>query len=159
MDAALHPDVRPLAFLLGRWEGSGNGIWPPGALFAYGEEIAFEHIGDVFLMYAQASWSADDGSPLHFERGFVRPGPPGRVEMTLAHSLGVVEVAEGTLTGRIVDVTATGLALTSTASAVTGLRRRFEVTDRTLRYELWMALSGGPLTRHLVAELKRVEPR
>jgi hypothetical protein len=156
MQPALHPDVRALAFLLGRWEGSGEGVWPPGGPFRYGEEMTFEHAGDAFLLYAQRSWSADDGSSLHFERGFFRPGGEGRVEVTLAHPLGIVEVAEGTIAGQVVAVASTGLALTATGSPVTSLRRRIEVADGALRYELWMATSGGLPSRHLVGELERV---
>jgi hypothetical protein len=39
---------------------------------------------------------------------------------------------------------------------VSGLRRRIEVGEDVLRYELWMAMRGGRPTRHLVGELKRV---
>jgi hypothetical protein len=39
---------------------------------------------------------------------------------------------------------------------VSGLRRRIEVADDVLRYELSMAVGGGAPTRHLVGELKRV---
>jgi hypothetical protein len=156
MDPAVHPDVRAFAFLLGRWEGAGEGVWPPGDPFRYREEMTFEHVGDAFLLYAQSSWSADDGSPLHFERGFIRPGAAGRVEVTLAHPLGIVEVAEGPLASDLLEVESVALALTSTGSPVSGLRRRIEVADDVLRYELWMSMRGGPSTRHLVGELKRV---
>jgi hypothetical protein len=156
MEPALHPDVRALAFLLGRWEGAGEGVWPPGDAFRYGEEMAFEHVGDAFLLYSQRSWSLDDGSPLHLERGFFRPGAAGRVEVTLAHPLGIVEVAEGALAPGLVEVESTALGHTATGSPVSGLRRRIEVADDILRYELWMATRGGPSTRHLVGELKRV---
>ena len=104
MEPALHPDVEPLAFLLGTWRGEGDGEWPRGEPFRYGEEMTFEHVGDAFLLYAQRSWMLEDGSPLHFERGFLRPAGPGRVELVLAHPLGVAEVAEGTVEGTIVDV-------------------------------------------------------
>jgi THAP4-like, heme-binding beta-barrel domain len=156
MEPALHEDVRPLAFLLGRWAGSGEGVWPPGEAFRYREEMTFEHEGDAFLLYAQRSWSAGGDEPLHFERGFFRPGGEGRVEVTLAHPLGIVEVAEGAVSPGLVEVTSTAVALTSTGSPVTGLRRRIEVTDDVLRYELWMALRDGAPTRHLVGELERV---
>jgi hypothetical protein len=155
MDPTVHPEVCDLAFLLGRWEGGGEGAWPVGRAFRYDEEMTFEHAGDAFLLYAQRSWSPDDGSPLHFERGFLRPGGPGRVEVTLAHPLGIVEVAEGTLAGQVVDVSSTGLALTATGSQVTGLRRRLEVAGDVLRYELWMAMRGERPARHLVGELER----
>jgi hypothetical protein len=156
MAPALHADVRALAFLLGRWKGEGEGVWPPGGPFRYREEMTFEHVGDAFLLYAQQSWSAEDDSPLHFERGFLRAGSDGRVELALAHPLGIVEVAEGTLAGRVLDVASTGLARAATGSPVTSLRRRIEVAGDALRYELWMATNGGPLTRHLGAELRLV---
>jgi hypothetical protein len=40
---------------------------------------------------------------------------------------------------------------------VSGLRRRIEVADDVLRYELWMATGEGELTQHLVAELERAD--
>jgi hypothetical protein len=153
----VHPDVGPLAFLLGRWEGAGEGVWPPGEPFRYAEEMTFEHVGDAFLLYAQGSRSLEDGAPLHFERGFLRPAGEGRIELTLAHPLGLAEVSEGTLSDGVLDLLATSIPRTTTGSQVTGLRRRIDVADDVLRYELWMTMRGGALTRHVVGELKRVD--
>jgi len=157
VDEPIHADLLPLAFLLGRWEGSGEGIWPPGEAFRYGEEMTFEHVGDAYLAYSQRSWSIDDEKVLHLERGFVRSGGDGLVELTLAHPLGVAEVAEGCVRDGVLDVTAAAVPRARTASPVTALRRRIEVAGDILRYELWMAMDGGPPTRHLAAELKRVD--
>ena len=77
----LHPELAELAFLLGDWSGTGEGIWPPGERFDYAEEVTFEFVGDPFLLYAQRSWSLDGGSPIHLERGFLRPAGPGIVEL------------------------------------------------------------------------------
>jgi len=155
--SALHASVRPISFLLGTWAGEGTGAWPPdGPTFAYGEELTFEDVGDEFLLYAQRSWTSSDGSPLHFERGFFRPAGPSRVEVVLAHPLGVVELSEGTVVGGVIDVASTHVASTATGSPVTALRRRFEVEDDVLRYELWMATSDVAFGVHLRAELKRV---
>jgi hypothetical protein len=155
MEPAPHPSIEPLAFLLGTWKGEGSGVWPGAEPFRYGEEMTFEHVGDEFLIYSQRSWAAEDGSPLHFERGFFRPAGPGRVEVVLAHPLGIVEVAEGTIEETVVDVASTKVERTSTASAVTDLRRRIEVRGDVLAYALRMAMQEIPLTAHVTAELRR----
>jgi hypothetical protein len=156
MEPVLHPSVEPLAFLLGTWKGEGDGVWPGAEPFHYGEEMIFEHVGEEFLMYSQRSWTAEDGSPLHFERGFFHPAGPGRIEVVLAHPLGIVEVSEGTVEGTVVDVASTKVELTSTASPVTDLRRRIEVRGDILAYALRMAMRDIELTRHVTAELRRV---
>jgi hypothetical protein len=158
MPPALHPDVEPLAFLLGTWKGEGDGWWPTTEPFRYGEEMTFEHVGDPFLMYSQRSWLVADGSPLHFERGFFRPAGLGRLEIVLAHPLGIVEVAEGTVSGSVVDAASTSVTFTRTGSPVTELRRRMEATDDVLTYRLDMAMRDVELTRHLLGELTRVRP-
>jgi hypothetical protein len=157
-DPELHPDCEPLAFLLGTWRGEGDGWWPSTEPFRYGEEMTFEHVGDPFLMYSQRSWLAADGSPLHFERGFFRPAGPGRLEIVLAHPLGIAEVAEGTLSETVIDVASTSVTFTTTGSPVTELRRRMEASGEILTYRLDMAMRDIELTRHLQAELKRVRP-
>lgn len=156
MHPPLHPDCEPLAFLLGTWRGEGDGWWPTAEPFRYGEEILFEHVGDPFLMYSQRSWLLRDGSPLHLERGFFRPAGEGRLEVVLAHPLGIVEVAEGSVSGSVVEVASTSVTVTSTGSPVTELRRRMEATDGALTYELHMATPDVALTRHLSGRLARV---
>ena len=155
MEPALHPDCEPLAFLLGTWRGEGEGEWLRGEPFRYGEEMTFEHVGDAFLIYAQKSWMLEDGAPLHFERGFLRPAGPGRVELVLAHPLGVAEVAEGTVGGDAIDVASTDVVTTTTGSPVTVLERHLEVHDDRLRYELRMAMRSVAVMRHLAGELRR----
>jgi len=152
----VHPDAQGLAFLLGTWRGEGEGEWPRGEPFRYGEEMVFEHVGDPFLLYAQRSWSPDDGGPIHLERGFVRPGAPGRVELVLAHPLGIAEVAEGTIEGQRIEVVTSAVSLTTTASPVTELRRRIEVQGDVLTTELHMAMRDIALTSHVWARLTRV---
>ena len=151
----LHADLNELAFLLGTWRGEGEGEWPGVDAFAYGEEMRFEHVGDAFLVYAQRSWSLDDDAPIHLERGFLRPAGPGRVELILAHPIGITEVAEGTIAKGVLDVSSTRVGLTSTASLVTDLRRRLEVREGVLTYDLWMAMRDVALTPHVRGNLTR----
>jgi hypothetical protein len=157
----LHPDLAPLAFLLGTWQGAGHGGFPTMDEFSYDEHIVVDHVGDPFLRWAQESWTSTERAPLHFERGFLRPGgAPGLVELTLAHPLGLVEVSEGTVDGERLELaTAPGsMGRTSTGEPVTALARRYRVEGNTLRYELDMELESVALTRHLEATLHRVGP-
>jgi hypothetical protein len=155
MAVPLHPDLAELSFLLGTWRGRGEGEWPTADPFTYGEELAFEHVGDAFLLYAQRSWSLEDEEPIHFERGFVRPAGAGRAELVLAHPIGVAEVAQGTVVGRVLDLASTHVSLSSTAKPVTGLRRHIEVAGEALTYELHMAMRDVPLTFHVRSRLSR----
>jgi nitrobindin-like protein len=152
---AVHADLSPLMFLIGTWRGGGNGEYPTIGPFRYGEEMLFEHVGDPFLLYSQRSWLEPGGAPLHFERGFLRPGGPGRVELVLAHPLGLTEVAEGTLEGTALQTASTAMGRTGTGDPVTSLVRRWLVDGDVLAYELDMATATTPLARHLTGELRR----
>jgi len=154
--AALHPDIAPLSFLLGRWAGEGEGFYPTIEPFAYGEEITISHVGKPYLAYAQRTWSLEDGRPLHAETGYWRCPGAGRVELVVAHPNGIVEVAEGSLTGAVLALSSTAVARTSTAKVVDGVVRRVQVTGDRLAYELDMAAVGVALAGHLRATLHRV---
>ncbi|MEX0985159.1 MAG: FABP family protein [Actinomycetota bacterium] len=156
-DPELHEDVRALAFLVGTWRGRGAGSYPTIEDFLYEEEIRIEHAGDAYLTHLQRSWSNEDGSAIHLERGFIRPGADGEVELTLAHPLGLTEIAHGTVEGTsLVFTTDTGgMGRTRTGMEVTGLIRRYAVSGDELTYEVDMATGRTPMTRHLAAILRR----
>jgi len=157
MSLALHDDVSWLAFLLGTWRGEGTGEYPTIEPFTYRETVTFDHAGDAWFSYIQESWTPD-GKPLHFERGFLRPGnADGDVEFVLAHPIGVTEVAHGRFDGDALRLTAQGdaIARAATGSDVRGLERRYAVNGDTLIYELDMATGTTPLTLHLTGNLRR----
>ena len=151
----LHEDLAELSFLLGDWSGTGEGVWPPGERFEYAEDVTFEFVGDPFLLYAQRSWSLDDGSPIHFERGFLRPAGPGNVELLLAHPIGITEVAVGTVDDGVIELSSTAVSLAPTASPVTQLRRRIRGRGDELSFELHMAMEGVELRWHVGSTLAR----
>ena len=153
MASPLHPDVQPLSFLLGVWRGEGKGAYPTIEPFRFGEEIRFDHVGEPYLVYEQSSWLLEDGDPLHLERGFLRLRGD-RVEIALAHPLGLAEISEGLLEGTTFAVETGAVARTATGSPVTGVRRRYRVEGDRLTYELDMELTAVPMTRHLEAELR-----
>jgi hypothetical protein len=152
----VHPELQPLAGLLGTWRGEGAGEYPTITSFGYGEEVRFWHVGTPFLAYVQRTWSLEDGRPLHAESGYWRAKPGGTVEVVLAHPTGIVEVQEGRLDGGRIELRSTTMAGTATAKEVTALHRRFELDGDRLAYTVAMAAVGQPLQHHLAARLVRV---
>ena len=152
--AVLHPELAPIAFLLGSWRGEGEGEYPEIEPFRFREELAFDHVGDAFLLMTESAWTLD-GAPLHFERGVLRPLGDGRVDLTLAHPIGVVEAAEGTIDGTTVTLRSTAIARTPTGSPVTEVERRYRMDGDELSYELDMALESVARTFHVRATLSR----
>ena len=156
---APHPDLAPLAFLLGRWEGAGVGGYPTIESFRFGQEITFGHNGKPFLSYASRTWLLDeDGNlvrPLSAECGFWRPQPGGQLEVLLAHPTGITEIYLGEITGTKIELSTDVVARTSSAKEVTAGHRLYGLVGADLGWAYDMAAVGQPLQPHLSAQLKR----
>ena len=153
-DAPRHPALGPIAFLLGDWRGEGEGEYPGIEPFRYREELSFDDVGDAFLLVTESSWTPD-GAPLHFERGTLRPVGDGMVDLTLAHPIGVAEVAEGTVRGTTVSLRSTAIVRTGSGPPVTEIERRYRMDDDGLSYELDMAMESVARAFHVRARLGR----
>lgn len=155
----LHPEVVPLADLIGTFEGSGHGHYPTISDFDYRERVTFSHVGKPMLGYAQATTSADGTRPLHSESGYLRVTGEGTVEFALALPTGHVELGTGT-TRREGDELVVELHSqvhgTPTAKPVEATSRVFRLRGDTLRYVFSMAAMGQPEQEHLTGELTRV---
>jgi THAP4-like, heme-binding beta-barrel domain len=156
----LHPDVVPLAFLLGRWAGAGVGGYPTIEDFRFGQEVVFGHVGKPFLTYTSRSWILDDAGatvrPAALETGFWRPQPGGAVEVLLSHPTGFAEVWVGQVDGAKVELRTDVVARTASAKEVTAGHRLYGLVEGDLMWAYDMAAVGQPLQPHLSARLKRV---
>jgi hypothetical protein len=160
METELHPDLEPVKFLLGQWEGAGVGGYPDIESFHFGQELSFTHIGKPFLIYNSRTWRLDDegnlGAPLAMESGYWRPQPGGGLEVIIAHPTGIAEVYLGEVTGTRAEMSTDLVARTATAKEVTAGRRLYGLIGEDLGYAYDMAAEGQGLQSHLSAQLKRV---
>jgi hypothetical protein len=139
----LHPDLMPLAWLLGRWEGRGHGDYPTIEKFEFGQQIDF----------------SEDGKrerPLALETGFWRPKPNGKLEVVLAHPTGFAEIWYGEIDGAKIEMRTDVVARTETAKEVAAGHRLYGLVKGELMWAYDMAAEGLPLQPHLWATLVRV---
>jgi hypothetical protein len=153
---AIHPQLEPLAFLIGSWTGDGRGIYPSIDDFSYREEVNFGHDGRPFLSYEQRTFHPETGAPMHREIGFWRHTGDGKVEVMLAHNIGQAELSLGRVEGTTVRLTTDSLTPSPSAKSVEGLERTYTLKDDVLHYEMHMAFSDHAMQNHLSAMLKRV---
>lgn len=145
----------PLDFLLGTWEGEGEGAYPTIEPFRYREVATFTETPKPFLAYSQRTWALDDGRPLHMETGYWRWPTPDEVEAVIVHPTGIAEVAVGCIVGTSMALGTRHVGLTPTAVSVTALARVVLVSGNVMRYRVSMAAVGLSLTHHLAATLYR----
>ncbi|CAK9223452.1 unnamed protein product [Sphagnum jensenii] len=152
----LHPALEPLAFLLGTWRGEGEGGYPTIQSFKYGEEIKLWHSGKPVMAYAQKTWKAASGEPMHAESGYWRPKPDGSIEVVIAQSTGLAEVLKGTFDAEQKRVQLQS-SLVGNASKVQAIGRLFEVEGKELKYTVDMATLTHELQPHLRAVLTKID--
>ena len=153
MNPELHPDLLPLAFLVGTWRGRGDGEYPTIQPFSYVEEVAFGHVGKPFLSYTQKTRDAETDLPLHTEAGYFRPDGPERAELVIAQPSGIVEVHHGILRGQTLSFEAVMVGTSRTAKDVVSVSRTIEVVGDTMTYRVEMGAVGQPHQHHLAATL------
>jgi hypothetical protein len=151
----LHPDLAPLAFLLGSWRGRGHGDYPTIGAFEYLEVATFSHVGKPFIAYSQRTSDATTGAPLHAETGYLRPVDAEAAEFVVVQPSGIVELHDVVITATSLTMVSNQVVTTRSAKRVDEVRRRVVVDGDRLDYELDMAAVGQPMQRHLVASLER----
>ncbi len=155
----LHPDLMPVAFLLGQWQGNGRGDYPTIDAFQFGQEVGFTHDGRPFLHYFSRTWLIDDSGgevrPLALETGFLRPQEDGGVELMLTHQSGYVEIYYGKVDGAKIELGTDAVVRTRTAKEYVGGHRLYGLVDGDLLWTFDMAAVGQPMQSHIWARLKR----
>ena len=162
LDIDLPERLRPLAWLIGRWEGAGVVGYPTIESVNFGQEIECTHAGRGFLEWHSHTWLLDQESgekvrPLATELGFWRPSEDGReVELLLAHPFGVVELYFGSMEPAKVQLRTDSVVRSPDAKEYNAGTRLYGLVESQLMWVMDMAAVGQPLQSHVSAQLKRV---
>ncbi len=91
----LHPDLNPLAWIVGTWRGKGHGEYPGIEPFQFAQKVTFGHDGRPFLTYSSTSWIIDDNNEIirlaASETGFWRVKPDKKLEVVISYNTGITE--------------------------------------------------------------------
>lgn len=171
LDLDLPEPIRPLAWLIGTWEGAGVVGYPTmERSYNFGQRIECAHDGRGFLSWQSRSWLlTEDGAidkPSAVEFGFWRPadsggqaapGDPVEVELLLTHPTGLVEMYAGQASPARIDIVTDSVMRSRSAKEYAGAHRLYGLVDSDLMWVMDMAAMGHALTSHVSAQLKRIE--
>jgi hypothetical protein len=157
----LPPELLPLAWMIGRWEGAGVVGYPTIESVNFGQEIIVSNDGRPFLEWQSRTWLLNDAGeqvrPLATELGFWRPAGDGEVELLLTHPTGIVEMYHGTVEPAKIEVRTDGVIRSPLAKEYNAGHRLYGLVESQLMWAMDMAAVGQPLQSHASAQLKRVE--
>jgi len=162
LDVDLPERLRPLAWLVGRWEGAGVVGYETIESRHFGQEVVCSHDGRGFLEWQSRTWLLDSEAgervrPAAVELGFWRPDEQGReVELLLAHPTGVLEMYYGTLEPASVQLRTDSVMRSPHAKEYNAGTRLYGLVRSELMWTMDMAAVGQPMQSHLSARLRRV---
>jgi hypothetical protein len=155
----LHPDLMPLAWLVGTWRGKGRGEYPNVPGFQFAQEVSFNHDGRAFLNYFSRSWIIDENDeiirPAASEVGFWRIKEKNVLEVLLAHNTGIAEGWVGLVQGAKIQLAMDQGYSSPTAKIVTAGSRLYGLVEGELFTSYDMAAQGQTLQPHLWSSLER----
>ncbi|MEO3936665.1 FABP family protein [Dermatophilaceae bacterium Soc4.6] len=163
LDADLPERLRPLAWMVGRWEGVGVVGYPTIESVNFGQEVVCSHDGRGFLEWSSHTWLLEPTTgervrPLATELGFWRPGEDGAdVELLLAHPTGVVEMYYGSIEPAKVYLRTDSVVRSPLAKEYNAGSRMYGLVDSQLMWVMDMAAVDQPMQSHISATLTRME--
>ena len=155
----LHPDLMPLAWLVGSWRVKDRGEYPNVPAFEFAQEVSFNHDGRPFLNYFSRSWIIDENNeiirPAASEVGFWRVKENNVLEVILAHNTGIAEGWVGIVKGAKIQLAMDQGNSSPSAKIVTARSRLYGLVEGELFTSYDMAAEGQTLQAHLWSSLER----
>ncbi len=162
--------ARPLTWLKGSWNGTGEASFPTHDTYRYENTIKVRWLEEAFeneplIHFEEIAWVFEDRGKTfkHWETGFFKPDNNGSIQLYVCHNTGRVEITYGNYLALDQENGHFKIAFSSQSirndngtKVATGSRRIISFQDNILRYQLEMSTEDVPhLTHHLSAELNR----
>ena len=156
----LNPALAGVAWLRGRWEGSGHQQWPGQEKIEFHQQIDFADNGGDYLHYLAQAFEVDDEGrpvkPLFMETGFWLPRADGTLDIVMCSPEGYSEIWYGKLSPARIDVTTDAVVRSPDAAvAYTAGRRLYGTVDGKLMYSFDRATADEELQPYVWATLVR----
>lgn len=155
----LNPALTPLAWLLGRWEGTGRATYPGTEDIEFGQQLDFADNGGDYLHYLSQTFELDDegrpSRPLSMETGFWRPQPELTVEAVLCQPGGYAEVWYGKIAGAKIELSTDAILRSASAADYSAGQRLYGLVEGELLWTFDKAADGHPLQNHQWGRLRR----
>lgn len=161
----LAPEVYPLAWLVGRWHGTGELAYPNVPRVQVEADVDVTHDGGPYLSWTATLRLAGDERVWATEQGFWRI-PPERpadvpadrhpVELLLADPAGHLTLYAGVVGNGRIDLASDLIARTPDAAEVTAATRLYGLVDGELMWAWDIAAFGEPLQSYASARMSRV---
>lgn len=157
----LNPALMGLAWLRGRWEGTGYLQWPGQEKIQFAQQIDFAENGEDYLHYLAQSFLVDEEGkptkPLTMETGFWRASPDASVDVMMCSPDGYSEIWYGKLQPARIDLNTDAVARIPNAKVpYTAGRRLYGLVEGKLMYSFDRATTDQPLQPYLWATLERL---
>ncbi len=162
----LAPEIYPLAWLVGRWQGEGVIVYPTIPESRVRQEVVVGHDGGPYLTWSSTLWLAGaDGPVWATESGYWRL-PPDRpeglsgdqrvVELLLSDPAGHLTLYVGAVGNGRIELASDLVARTPDAAEVTAATRLYGLVRGELMWTWDIAAFGEPLQSYASAQLRRV---
>lgn len=168
----LAPEVYPLAWLVGSWEGVGVVEYPGIDRTQIRARVEFDHDGGPYLTYTAIlslmGTDGEEGNIWSRETGFWRvpPSPPPDLELTegqypvevlLTDASGTLSLFIGTVGNGRIDLGTDLMARSASAPEVGGATRLYGNVNGELLWAWDIAAFGNPLQSYASGRLERVD--
>jgi hypothetical protein len=155
----LHPDLYPLAWLVGTWRGNGIGEYPGVPRFNFFQEVTFNHDGRAFLNYFSRTWIINDETkeqtPFELETGFWTPKEKA-LHVVISSSRGISEGWLGVHDGPRIQLVMDQGYSSPSAPIITAGQRLYGLVEGELFFSYDMASEGETLQSYIWSTLERV---